>query len=178
MNNFEVIKDNPIFKDFSIDEIIETFSVISFYEKEYKKNDLILNENIKLEYFGIIAEGKIAISNFDHFGNRNILNVFEKGETFAEALVALEINIPHEVISLTNSSILWIEYKSLSKSNQYSKILMKYSIILASSEALVGHAYSYSDTVSSFTEGSLTAESTVLRKSCPIPYTQLLLSIT
>ena len=55
---------------------------------------------------------------------------------------------------------------------------MKYSIILASSEALVGHAYSYSDTVSSFTEGSLTAESTVLRKSCPIPYTQLLLNLS
>ncbi|BFT66084.1 Crp/Fnr family transcriptional regulator [Parvimonas parva] len=137
MNNFEVIKDNPIFKDFSIDEIIETFSVISFYEKEYKKNDLILNENIKLEYFGIIAEGKIAISNFDHFGNRNILNVFEKGETFAEALVALEINIPHEVISLTNSSILWIEYKSLSKSNQYSKILNNLLNIIATKNLIL-----------------------------------------
>ena len=137
MNNFEVIKDNPIFKDFSIDEIIETFSVISFYEKEYKKNDLILNENIKLEYFGIITEGKIAISNFDHFGNRNILNVFEKGETFAEALVALEINIPHEVISLTNSSILWIEYKSLSKSNQYSKILNNLLNIIAAKNLIL-----------------------------------------
>lgn len=137
MNNFEVIKDNPIFKDFSIDEIIETFSVISFYEKEYKKNDLILNENIKLEYFGIITEGKIAISNFDHFGNRNILNVFEKGETFAEALVALEINIPHEVISLTNSSILWIEYKSLSKSNQYSKILNNLLNIIATKNLIL-----------------------------------------
>lgn len=137
MNNFEVIKDSPIFKDFSIDEIIETFSVISFYEKEYKKNDLILNENIKLEYFGIITEGKIAISNFDHFGNRNILNVFEKGVTFAEALVALEINIPHEVISLTNSSILWIEYKSLSKSNQYSKILNNLLNIIATKNLIL-----------------------------------------
>ena len=123
MNNFEPVKECPIFKNFSIDEIIEIFSVISFYEKDYKKNDIILAENTKVEYFGIITNGKIALSNFDYFGNRNILNVFEKGDSFAEALVSLEIQIPHEVISLTDSSIVWIEYKSLSKSLYYQKIL-------------------------------------------------------
>ena len=123
MNNFETIKECPIFKNFSIDEIIEIFSVISFYEKDYKKNDIILAENTKIEYFGIITNGKIALSNFDYFGNRNILNVFEKEDSFAEALVSLEIQIPHEVISLTDSSIVWIEYKSLSKSLYYQKIL-------------------------------------------------------
>ena len=123
MNNFEIIKECPIFKDFSIDEIIEIFSVVSFYEKIYKKNDIILAENTKIEYFGIITNGKIALSNFDYFGNRNILNVFEKEDSFAEALVSLEIQIPHEVISLTDSSIVWIEYKSLSKSLYYQKIL-------------------------------------------------------
>ncbi|WP_278554376.1 Crp/Fnr family transcriptional regulator [Parvimonas micra] len=123
MNNFETVKECMIFKNFSIDEIIEIFSVISFYEKDYKKNDIILAENTKVEYFGIITNGKIALSNFDYFGNRNILNVFEKGDSFAEALVSLEIQIPHEVISLTDSSIVWIEYKSLSKSLYYQKIL-------------------------------------------------------
>lgn len=123
MNNFETVKECTIFKNFSIDEIIEIFSVISFYEKDYKKNDIILAENTKVEYFGIITNGKIALSNFDYFGNRNILNVFEKGYSFAEALVSLEIQIPHEVISLTDSSIVWIEYKSLSKSLYYQKIL-------------------------------------------------------
>jgi hypothetical protein len=123
LNNFEIIKECPIFKDFSIDEIIEIFSVVSFYEKIYKKNDIILAENTKIEYFGIITNGKIALSNFDYFGNRNILNVFEKEDSFAEALVSLEIQIPHEVISLTDSSIVWIEYKSLSKSLYYQKIL-------------------------------------------------------
>ena len=123
MNNFETVKECPIFKNFSIDEIIEIFSVISFYEKDYKKNDIILAENTKVEYFGIITNVKIALSNFDYFGNRNILNVFEKGDSFAEALVSLEIQIPHEVISLTDSSIVWIEYKSLSKSLYYQKIL-------------------------------------------------------
>jgi len=123
LNNFETVKECTIFKNFSIDEIIEIFSVISFYEKDYKKNDIILAENTKVEYFGIITNGKIALSNFDYFGNRNILNVFEKGDSFAEALVSLEIQIPHEVISLTDSSIVWIEYKSLSKSLYYQKIL-------------------------------------------------------
>lgn len=123
MNNFETVKECTIFKNFSINEIIEIFSVISFYEKDYKKNDIILAENTKVEYFGIITNGKIALSNFDYFGNRNILNVFEKGDSFAEALVSLEIQIPHEVISLTDSSIVWIEYKSLSKSLYYQKIL-------------------------------------------------------
>ena len=123
MNNFETVKECMIFKNFSIDEIIEIFSVISFYEKDYKKNDIILAENTKVEYFGIITNGKIALSNFDYFGNRNILNVFEKGDSFAEALVSLEIQIPHEVISLTDSSIVWIEYKSLSKSLYYQKML-------------------------------------------------------
>ncbi|WP_455521286.1 Crp/Fnr family transcriptional regulator [Parvimonas micra] len=123
MNNFETVKECPIFKNCSIDEIIEIFSVISFYEKDYKKNNIILAENTKVEYFGIITNGKIALSNFDYFGNRNILNVFEKGDSFAEALVSLEMQIPHEVISLTDSSIVWIEYKSLSKSLYYQKIL-------------------------------------------------------
>ena len=95
MNNFEIIKACPIFKDFTIDEIIEVFSVISYYEKEYKKNDIIIAENTKIEYFGIITDGRITVSNFDYFGNRNILNVFEKGDSFAEALVSLEMQIPH-----------------------------------------------------------------------------------
>ncbi|MBF1300282.1 MAG: Crp/Fnr family transcriptional regulator [Parvimonas sp.] len=123
MNNFEIIKECPIFKDFSIDEIIEIFSVISFYEKNYKKNDVILAENTKVEYFGIITNGRIAVSNFDYFGNRNILNVFEKGDSFGEALVSLEMKIPHEIISLTSSSVIWIEYSSLSNSQYYQKIL-------------------------------------------------------
>ena len=123
MNNFEIIKECPIFKDFSIDEIIEIFSVVSFYEKNYKKNDIILAENTKVEYFGIITNGKIALSNFDYFGNRNILNVFAKGDSFGEALVSLEMKIPHEIISLTSSSVIWIEYSSLSNSQYYQKIL-------------------------------------------------------
>ena len=123
MNNFEIIKECPIFKDFSIDEIIEIFSVVSFYEKNYKKNDIILAENTKVEYFGIITNGRIAVSNFDYFGNRNILNVFEKGDSFGEALVSLEMKIPHEIISLTSSSVIWIEYSSLSNSQYYQKIL-------------------------------------------------------
>ncbi|EGV09199.1 conserved domain protein [Parvimonas sp. oral taxon 393 str. F0440] len=37
MNNFEIIKECPIFENFTIDEIMEIFSVVSFYEKQYKK---------------------------------------------------------------------------------------------------------------------------------------------
>ena len=52
MNNFEIIKACPIFKDFTIDEIIEVFSVISYYEKEYKKNHIIIAEIIlEIEIF-------------------------------------------------------------------------------------------------------------------------------
>mgnify|MGYP000876851716 FL=1 len=137
MNNFETVKECTIFKNFSIDEIIEIFSVISFYEKDYKKNDIILAENTKVEYFGIITNGKIALSNFDYFGNRNILNVFEKGDSFAEALVSLEIQIPHEVISLTDSSIVWIEYKSLSKSQYYQKILNNFLTIISTKNLIL-----------------------------------------
>lgn len=131
MNNFEIIKECPIFENFTIDEIMEIFSVVSFYEKQYKKNDIILAENTKIEYFGIITNGKIAVSNFDYFGNRNILNVFEKGDSFGEALVSLEMQIPHEVISLTNSSVIWIKYKSLCKSQNYQKILNNFLIIIS-----------------------------------------------
>ena len=131
MNNFETVKECTIFKNFSIDEIIEIFSVISFYEKDYKKNDIILAENTKVEYFGIITNGRIAVSNFDYFGNRNILNVFEKGDSFGEALVSLEMKIPHEIISLTSSSVIWIEYSSLSNSQYYQKILNNFLTIIS-----------------------------------------------
>lgn len=137
MNNFEIIKACPIFKDFTIDEIIEVFSVISYYEKEYKKNDIIIAENTKIEYFGIITDGRITVSNFDYFGNRNILNVFEKGDSFAEALVSLEMQIPHEIVSLSNSSIIWIEYKSLSKSQYYQKIINNLLTIISTKNLIL-----------------------------------------
>ncbi len=131
MNNLDLIQKNIIFKGFSINELKETFLSISYYEKNYKKNDIIVKHNELLKYFGIITEGKIATSNFDYFGNRNILTVFEKGQSFGEAIVCMKINFPHEIISMKESSILWIDYESLKNSNNCKKILNNLLILIS-----------------------------------------------
>ena len=105
--------------------------------KKNIKKMIIIAENTKIEYFGIITDGRITVSNFDYFGNRNILNVFEKGDSFAEALVSLQMQIPHEIVSLTNSSIIWIEYKSLSKSQYYQKIINNFLTIVSTKNLIL-----------------------------------------
>lgn len=137
MNNLELIKKNTIFNDFSLDQLLETFSSISYFEKDYKKNDIIIKQNDILNYFGIVTKGQIATYNFDYFGNRNILTVFDKGNSFGEAIVCMKINFPHEIIAMIDCSILWIEYESLKKSKYYEKILNNLLILISSKNLIL-----------------------------------------
>ncbi|MCI5996694.1 MAG: Crp/Fnr family transcriptional regulator [Peptoniphilaceae bacterium] len=123
MQNFDKLSKVSLFKDFSQDELTELFSAISFFEKNYKKDELIFNQREILKYIGIILNGKIAITNFDYFGNRNILAVFTENDSFGESIASLEKKSPHEIISLTESKVLWIEYNTISKSIYKEKIL-------------------------------------------------------
>ena len=49
----------------------------------------------------------------------------------------MEIQIPHEIVSLSNSSIIWIEYKSLSKSQYYQKILNNFLTIISTKNLIL-----------------------------------------
>lgn len=139
MDNLNLLKENIIFKNFTLEELIETFTCISFFEKDYKKNDIVVKQNELLKYFGIITKGKIVTTNFDYFGNRNILTVFDKGDSFGEAIICMKINFPYEILSMTDSTILWIEYESLKNSTSYNKILNNLLTIISTKNLILNH---------------------------------------
>lgn len=112
-------------------------------KSDYKKQDIILLEGEPAPYVGIVLSGKIQIIKEDFRGNRNILADIEPGNLFAEAYSCVQVNnLPITVISITESEILWIDYKKIISTCSYAcrfhtKLIENMLMILSSKNILL-----------------------------------------
>lgn len=112
-------------------------------KSDYKKQDIILLEGEPAPYVGIVLSGKIQIIKEDFRGNRNILADIEPGNLFAEAYSCVQTNnLPITVISITESEILWIDYKKIiftcsSACRFHTKLIENMLMILSSKNILL-----------------------------------------
>lgn len=98
-----------------IPNILENFKS---QKKLYEKGNIIIDMGDKVEAIYIILNGKIEISKEYDDTRKNIVNILESGEIFAEAM-ALSTNKISQItaISLSKSEILKINIKDIFDNN-------------------------------------------------------------
>ena len=73
------------------DDVLNEISIYGI-EHKFKKNDIIIDINQKLEYVPILMKGNIKVSREDEEGNELLLYVLEAGDTCAMSLTCCITN--------------------------------------------------------------------------------------
>ena len=113
----EIIKTN-LFENIDKKEISNILENFKSQKKSYEKGNIIIDRGDKVESIYIILNGKIEISKEYEDTRKNIVNIFESGEIFAEAIAFSTNKIsPIIAISLTKSEVIKIDIKNIFDNN-------------------------------------------------------------
>ena len=107
-----------LFDNIDKKEISNILNNFKSQKKLYEKGNIIIDIGDKVEAMYIILNGKIEISKEYDDTRKNIVNILESGEIFAEA-IALSTNKISQItaISLSKSEILKINIKDIFDNN-------------------------------------------------------------
>ena len=107
-----------LFDNIDKKEIPNILNNFKSQKKLYEKGNIIIDSGDKVESIYIILNGKIEISKEYDDTRKNIVNILESGEIFAEAM-ALSTNKISQItaISLSKSEILKINIKYIFDNN-------------------------------------------------------------
>ena len=107
-----------LFENIDKKEIPNILNNFKSQKKLYEKGNIIIDMGDKVEAIYLILNGKIEISKEYDDTRKNIVNILESGEIFAEAM-ALSTNKISQItaISLSKSEILKINIKDIFDNN-------------------------------------------------------------
>lgn len=107
-----------LFDNIDKKEIPNILNNFKSQKKSYEKGNIIIDMGDKVEAIYLILNGKIEISKEYDDTRKNIVNILESGEIFAEAM-ALSTNKISQItaISLSKSEILKINIKDIFDNN-------------------------------------------------------------
>lgn len=114
----DIIIKTRLFDNIDKKEIPNILNNFKSQKKSYDKGDIIIDTGDKVESIYIILNGKIEISKEYDDTRKNIVNILESGEIFAEAM-ALSTNKISQItaISLSKSEILKINIYNIFDNN-------------------------------------------------------------
>ena len=113
-NYFDKIKKSPIFRDIRLEHLGTMFKCISARNVTYKKHDTIVDYGQKLDFIGVLLEGRIKIDKDDMSGDCDATLVKELSapSLFCETLVLADIDLsPVRFTALTDCETLLIDSK-------------------------------------------------------------------
>lgn len=142
-NLYSFLTQITLFNGIQADDLSAMLHCLSAREAFYKKQDIILLEGQPVSSVGIILSGKVQIVKEDFAGNRNIMVDLEPGNLFAEAYSCVQTDsLPVTVGSVTESEILWVDYKRIistctSACKFHARLIENMLMILASKNILL-----------------------------------------
>lgn len=109
-----IIKHTALFKNVEEKELSEMLSCLGANVKRYEKGNYIFRNGSITKELGVVLEGRVMIFQEDFWGNRNIISVLCKGDSFAESYacsgcVPLNVNVTAE----TQCSILFLNVECI-----------------------------------------------------------------
>lgn len=109
-----IMNHSALFKNVEENEIKEMLGCLGAEVKKYAKGSFIFRNGSFTRALGVVLEGKAIIFQEDFWGNRNIISVLSKGESFAESYactdqVPLNVNVTAE----TDCSILFLNVERI-----------------------------------------------------------------
>ena len=127
---YDIVKNNELFDGIILSDFEKTISCLSPIQRKFSKNETVLNTGDRVHYIYIILSGSVKIVKNDADGKENILTELSVSEIFGEVFVCA--NILHSfvtVVSLTESEVLFLDYKKMITS--CSSVCLSHSKLIA-----------------------------------------------
>ena len=113
-NNIDIIIKSNLFHNISNNEIIDLLIDFKYEKKYFEKGNIIIDMGDEVDSIYIIINGQVEISKEYDDTRKNIVNILNEGEIFAEALALSTNKISYiQAISLNKSEIIKINVKNI-----------------------------------------------------------------
>lgn len=117
----DILAFSKLFRGLDSEELNKVFDTVLTTEKEYSKNQIIINQGEPVHRIGILKKGS-AISIKYHFnGSSQILRIYNQGELFSlDAVNTALLTSPVTLISQTDSIVIFIPYNEILEADSIS----------------------------------------------------------
>ncbi len=111
---FDLITQTPLFNGICKENLSSLLSCLSAKVEEYPKGSPVFLEDDPAGFIGLVLEGAVQIVWDDFYGNRSLLMLAKKGETFAEAFACSNLEtMPLSGFAIQDCKILRLECKRM-----------------------------------------------------------------
>lgn len=111
---FEILMDNALFTQIDPESLKSLLKCLDAKVKTYQKGDPVFLEGDPAGFIGFVLEGSVQIVRDDFYGNRSLLTLAGRGETFAEAFACAAVQtMPVSGFAVQDCKILWLECRRM-----------------------------------------------------------------
>jgi CRP-like cAMP-binding protein len=113
-NIISVLKNSRIFQGLNDNEIEKICDIIQPVEKEYAKNQIIVNQGEPVCKIGVLKKGSAISAKYHFNGNTQILRIYNEGEVFSLDTINTSLSTsPATLMSQTDTAIVFIPYAGI-----------------------------------------------------------------
>lgn len=115
-----------LFAGFSQEELQQVLSMLTTWEAFYAKNETLLEMDVPVSAFGIVASGRVQVATNDIHGNKMIMAIVEPEEIFAESLAYTGTEAsPVYATALEDCRVLWVDIENVRNAYQSPNPLLR-----------------------------------------------------
>lgn len=135
------LKRSKLFQGLSESDIREVCGFVTVTEREYSKNQIIVNQGEPVSKIGILKKGTAICTKYHFNGNAQILRIYNQGEVFSlDAVNTSLLTSPVTLTSLTDSTVIFVPYAQISETDsirpEVKKIIMSNCSEILSNELI------------------------------------------
>ncbi|MBQ9246048.1 Crp/Fnr family transcriptional regulator [bacterium] len=103
-----------LFEHIDNNSILELLQCIGIKTKVFKKDSFIIKNNSKIDYLGVILDGKAVIKKNDYTGKSVVIEKLKINDIFGHNIVCCGLNkSPVDIIAETNCEVLFIPFEKV-----------------------------------------------------------------